>query len=1046
MKKRELLARLRAKNNKRPNGAFIMILFFALFLNAQNIYSQDKTITGNITDASGQPLPGASILEKDTTNGTQSDFDGNFSLNVTNVNATLVVSFIGFLSQEIAVAGQEELKITLLDDAANLDEVVIIGYGSQKKSDLTGSVATISSEELRSAVFNDVSQMLQGRTSGVQISNTTAAPGSAPQIRIRGNNSINGSNDPLWVVDGVPLTNAPIFSPNEIESFEILKDASATAIYGARGANGVVLLNTKSGKKGKTTFEVYANNALSNPIDTYNVISNNADFVTLVNEARPLQSGGIGGGLPPLVLSDYPATATDWQDVILQSGVRTEFGLNISGGNEKSSLSASANFLDDKGIILGSSFKRGSLRLNMDFNPTDWISLDFRNSVSYSETKNPNPLQGDRNGSTFSGAASAPPVFTNDYVGVGLDGFPYTSPLTLLNNREFETQTTNLLSSLNTTFKLAKHLTFANNTSVNLRSINPRNYEKSVLGSQQSTAFLAEIKGNDFVVSNFFIYDNDFESKHDITLTLGQESSWFNQINFTSSASDFPTDELGPDNIGVANEQRTTSSRIQSTLNSFFARANYVFDNKYLLNATFRADGSSRFAKNNKWGYFPSFGAAYVVSNEDFFKVDAINNLKLRASWGQVGSQAVPAYSSLFTFGTEFTTFDTTAPNSLIQSGVGNQVNFGISPTRVNNDNLKWETTTSFNIGVDLGLFNNKLDVTVDYYKKTTTDLLQAVLLPPQTGFSSALINLGEIENKGIEIALGMDLIQKKDFSWSNSFNIAFNKSKVVDLGGRDFVAGARVFDNNPSQPYVNIFIPGQEFGVFYGLETNGLYQASDANPDGTTDLPTLQSRFQPGWNRYEDLNNDGTISRESSLGTDKTVIGNPNPDFIFGWNHDFNYKNFSLNLFFQGTYGNDIMNLNHFTRGSGFLAHNGANQSLDYFNNRWTLDNQHNDPRYPRVGSSDNVQISNANVEDGSYIRLKNISLRYNLPVQNTNFLSSAEIYFTGTNIFTITNYSGLDPDVNTGVGLAGQLAPGVDAGGFPATKQYLLGLKLNF
>ena len=508
----------------------------------------------------------------------------------------------------------------------------------------------------------------------------------------------------------------------------------------------------------------------------------------------------------------------------------------------------------------------------------------------------------------------------------------------------------------------------------------------------------------------------------------------------------FPTDEFGPDNIGVASTQRVTSSRILSTLNSFFARANYVFDNKYLFNATFRADGSSRFATNNKWGYFPSFGAAYVISNEDFFDSESIDNLKIRTSWGQVGSQAITPYSSLLTFGTDFRTLDSTAPNGLIQSGVGNQVNFGISPTRVNNDDLRWETTTSFNFGLDASLFNNKVSFTADFYKKNTTDLLQTIIIPPQTGFSSALVNLGEIENQGFEFLINSDIIDKDNFSWSNSFNITFNRSRVIDLGNRDFVPGARVLPTEPSQPYVNIFVPGNDFGAFYGLVTQGLYQTADANPDGTTNLATLQGFFQPGWPRYNDLDDDGTITRTVSFGEDKTLIGNPNPDFIFGWNHDFVYKDFSLNLFFQGSVGNDIANLTNFSLGSGTGAHNGANQLVDYYNNRWTESNQHNDARYPRPGSGLNVLFSDAFVEDGTYLRLKNISLRYNLPVDNFQFLSAAEIYLTGTNIFTITNYSGLDPDVNTGIGFAGQLAPGVDAGGFPATSQYLVGLTLNF
>ena len=1017
------------------------LLFFCLF--TVGVLFAQKTVNGTVKDSDGVPLPGASIIEEGTNNGVSSDFEGNFAITLENENSKLMISYIGYKTQSYEIEGLSSIDALLELDSASLDEVLVIGYGSQKKSDLTGSVASVSAEEFETAIFNDISQVLQGRTSGVRVTNTTAAPGTAPQIRIRGNNSINGSNDPLWVVDGVPLTQAPIFSPNEIQSFEILKDASATAIYGARGANGVVIVTTKSGVEGRTSFEVYSNRSMSSPVERYDVISNRNDYINMVNEARLIQPGG---AIPPLNSADYSSSVTDWQDEILQPGERTELGLNLSTGNETIRISAAANFLNDQGVIKDSGFKRGTLRLNTFFKASDWVSFDFKTSFSYSETENPNPLQGSRAGSTFSAAAGAPIILGQDYVGIGLDAFPFTSPLTTLENREFQTRTNNVLVSLNTTFNIIENLTFSNNTSVNLRSVNPRNYNRSAISLDQSSAFLAEFKRNDFVSSNYFTYTNDFDSRSDLTLTLGAETSWFNEIDFTSRGTDFPTDEFGPDNIGVADVQRVTSSRILSTLNSFFARANYVFDNKYLLNATFRADGSSRFATNNKWGYFPSFGAAYVLSNEDYFESESINNLKIRTSWGQVGSQAIAPYSSLITFGTEFRTLDSTAPNGLIQSGVGNQVNFGISPTRVNNDDLQWETTTSFNIGLDVGLFNNKVSFTADYYKKNTTDLLQTVIIPPQTGFSSALVNLGEIENEGFEFLINSDIINKDDFSWNNSFNITFNKSRVINLGNRDFVPGGRVLPTEPSQPYVNLFVPGNDFGAFYGLVTQGLYQSSDANSDGTTDLATLQGFFQPGWPRYNDLDDDGTITRTVSFGEDKTIIGNPNPDFIFGWNHDFVYKDFSLNLFFEGSVGNDIANLTNFQLGSGTGAHNGANQLVDYYNNRWTEGNQHNDARYPRVGSGLNILFSDAFVEDGSYLRLKNISLRYNLPVDNFQFLSAAEIYLTGTNIFTITNYSGLDPDVNTGVGFAGQLAPGVDAGGFPATRQYLVGLTLNF
>ncbi|MCC4211523.1 SusC/RagA family TonB-linked outer membrane protein [Leeuwenhoekiella parthenopeia] len=1010
-----------------------LLLCFAFTLTG--MYAQSQ-ITGVVSTSDGQVLPGVNVVEKGTNNGVVTDFDGKYQITTQSANAVLVFSFVGFETLELPVNGQQLVNATMTADEQSLQEVVVVGYGAQKRTDITGSVSSVEGEDLEKAVYNTVDQLLQGRSAGVQVTSSSGEPGANSSVRIRGNNSLSADNSPLYVVDGIPLSGTPQLNPQDIESLEVLKDASATAIYGSRGANGVILVTTKRGQVGKATVSVYQNITLSETRKTYEVLQGQ-QYAEFRNEAiadlRPNDA-------PPFPNPEqYAGTGFNWQDEILRTGIRSEYGVNVNGGEERTRYFVSANLLEDKGIVVGSNYRRGTFRTNLDtklFN--DKMGIKVR--LNGSHVQNNRAITSSRAfpagaGPIFYSYTAEPIVPSRDYAGITGEGQQFFNPYLEATAKDDRNYVTDLFASTELSYKITPELTYTFNGGLNFTFNNRDIYTPSNVGAGIDLNGLAQLSQNrsyDYITSNYLTYKNLFAENHDITATAGVEYSEFNNIASNSRVNNFPIEALGVNDVGSATGDPTIGSgRNRSVIQSGFFRLNYAFDSRYLLTATIRADGSSRFAQNEKWGYFPSAALGWRVSEEAFLKDSkTISNLKFRASIGETGTQSLPPYQSLARYGSSF-------------YGTGQTLNLALFPVSVENPNLKWETTRQTDIGIDLGLFQNRVNITADYFKKETFDLLAVVPLPDQVGYPSYQGNFGSIENKGFEFAIDFTPVQNENFSWSSNFNVTFIKNTVLELfNDIDRFGpglGQNVFGNG------HLYRPGEEFGLFYGLKAVGLIQESDFDADGNPLFAPRNGVTQLGSWKFEDVGGgedgapDGIITNE-----DRQVIGNPNPDYTFGWVNDFYYKNFNLNIFIQGSVGNDIYNTIGTVLGSGFQNNESyKNQTVDWYLNRWTPDNPTNDIRYPSI-NSESPPVANYMVEDGSYIRLQSVSLRYNIPMENSNTFSGIEVYGTATNLFTITDYSGIDPEVSS---LGGNtLAPGVDLGVYPRQRGYTMGVNFRF
>jgi TonB-linked SusC/RagA family outer membrane protein len=1006
-------------------NAFLLFLF----LFSISIFAQQKTVRGLVTAEDGVPLLGVSVVQKGTSNGTVTDFDGNYQIALKSGTKILVFSYVGFLSVEQSVGNQTTINVSLKEDAQKLDEVVVVGYGSQRKSDITGSVSSVNSEDLEKAIYTGVDQLLQGRSSGVIVTSASGEPGSNASIRIRGNNSLSGNNAPIYVVDGIPINGTPAFNPTEISNIEILKDASATSIYGSRGSNGVILITTKKGKVGKVTIDVNVDSSISTVISKIDML-NGQDYADYRNEAASM----LNNPLPFPNPSQYAGQGFDWQDEILKSGIRNNVGINVSGGSDDLRLFIAANFLDDNGIIIDSRYSRGTLRANLGVDTfDDKLKFDFGISLAHAQSNQvvsatrgfPSSL-----GPVTNALLSEPLVPSRDYSGLAAEGAQFYNPYLEVTEKDHRNFNTDILINSKISWDITNNLSYTFNAGINFRNDLTEIFYPSTVGQgiiPVGVATSGTGRAYDYVISNYFNYSKVFAENHDLSATAGLEYSQFSNYAFNTNVSNFELEILGLDNVGIGTSLNNIGSgRSLAVLQSGFLRVQYGYKEKYLLTATARADGSSRFAKNRKWGYFPSAAIGWKISEEEFLKdSNVISNLKLRASYGEVGSQSIAPYQSLARYGTT-------------QYPIGNSPSLGFIPTSVENPDLKWETTEQFNFGIDLGFFNNRINLTAEYYKKTTRDLLQAIQLPSQSGFGGALINFGSIENKGLEFDINAFVFQRENFTWDTSFNISFNKNKVLELGGDEEIFGPGVGANFIGG--ANIYRPGDEFGLFYGYIATGLIQQSDLDAAAAAGvpLPARNNDRQLGHWLLEDREPDGVINQD-----DKTIIGNPNPDYVFGWNNDFTIGAFSLNVFIQGSQGNDILNALRTITNIGFENNESyKNQTVDWYRNRWTPQNPTNDIRYPSINTP-SPDAGNYMVEDGSYIRLKSMSLRYNIPSNNFGF-SSMQVFVTGTNLITITDYTGFDPEVSS-LG-ANTLAPGVDLGVYPRQQSYTLGVNLKF
>ena len=989
------------------------IFFITIILISINSLLAQVSVSGNVIDQDGQPIPGVTILDlEDNTNGTVTDFDGNFTINIPS-DGTLSVSFIGYVTQNISVSGQTNLNVTLEENISALDEIVITGYGSQvKKSDLTGSISSISSEDFESQPLIRVDQALQARAAGVAVTQTSGAPGAGYKIRIRGANSITGNNNPLYVVDGLVVGNINNINASDISSMEVLKDASATAIYGNRGANGVVLITTKSGSKGKAKIQVDSFFGTSEVVQRIPVMTpsqfaegvNLRDGVETISQSR-ISELRAGGG-------------ADWQDYFFRSAPFSNIVVSANGGSEDVDYYISANSYKAQATIINQDFNRLNFRTNLNAKLSDKLKVGIKNFISRSENNG-------ARANLATGIAwdmNTPPRDSNgNYNSAPLvSGVGNGSPMPLLapENNKVENITDQLISSIYANYNITDEITL--NISAGIEKIdltNSRYTSSEVNGVTE--AVVRDQQGIRFQNTNRLTYKND-NPDHAFQADIVHEQQSF-EMNFREAiASSFFSNSTNFKELSLAGIQNTDSGNSNEKLESFLARINYSLYDKYLFTASVRADGSSKFNEDNRWGTFPSGSLAWRISQEDFLKDHAtISSLKARASFGITGSQAVSPFSTISIPGIS-------ASNNYPFSG--GVASIGVAPSnRMANPDLTWETTTQFNLGFDLGLWNSKVLLSIDYYSKKTEDILLTRVLPEFVGPTLITQNAGEVENNGIDISLNTVLYEKNDLSINSNFNLSANKNKVVKLvdGIESMVLGNQYYGNtfpvNPTRVEV-----GKPISTFRGYHFDGVYQLGAS--DGT-----------PGHAKYKDLNGDKNITSE-----DIGNVGDGNPDFTWGWNLNFDYKDFNLNMVFEGAQGNDIYNFQRMRMmGLGSAQFHAVH--ADYINS-WSSTNPSNTIHSGTQAARDSNQwLSSQFLEDGSYTTLRSASLTYNLKnILSDMGIDQLKVFVNAENLFIITDYSGFDP-VSTASGNS-DLDLGIDLNAFPISRSFSIGFNLTF
>ena len=969
--------------------------------------NQPKTVSGKVTDSSGSPLPGVTVVVKGTTQGTITDDVGNYTIANIPVDGALMFSFVGMKTQEISVSGKASINVILAEDAIGLEEVVAVGYGTMKKSDLTGSVSSVNAQEINAIPSSNVLQSLTGRIAGVNISQNTGAPGSAMSIKIRGINSIQGGNEPLYVIDGFPTNQTMLLSLNnsDIESIEVLKDASSTAIYGSRGANGVVLITTKQGKIKKTQVDVetsYGVQTLRKKLDLMNA----TEYAMLTNETL------INGKLAPYFsqeMIDNLGEGFDWQDELFRTAPEKKISVNLNGGNEKTQFSLGGSIFGQEGIIRRSDYNRYSLVLNLNHALSEKLSINVSSKLSYVDTNRKDGGGGNRGSSLIGGILSGPPTLT-PYNEDGTyrelkTAYPFISnsisnPINSLNEASSNRKENKILINASVIYKPVSELTIkiAGGIADNDAISNSYLTNKSLGG--YSSASMGASRYRSLLNENTISYDKTFNQKHKLSMVAGVTYQDFVNLSLSGSGTGYISDVAENYDLRAAiTPGIPQSSYSKSSLISGLARLNYIYNDKYLATLSFRGDGASQYSNGDKWGFFPSGALAWRVSNEDFFKsVTHISNLKLRASWGVAGNQAIGAYTTLNTL---------SSGNSVFGDGL--HVTYAPG-TRLPQD-LKWESTVTRNVGIDLGLFSNKINLTADYYVKNTKDLLNTVGLPLSMGYTSTIRNIGEMQNKGFEFSV--DAIPfKGNFNWDLNFNISFNQNMIKKLYNNQDILGGSI-DVNLVQDYVNILREGQPVGRFWGYIEDGY--------------------TENGQIKFADLDGDTQITLK-----DKTFIGDPNPDFIYGLQSNMNYKNIELTFFIQGSYGNDIFNVSSINSTLDYGI--GLNMPREVYLNHWTPENVN--AKFPIPKVSTNVKASDRFVEDGSYVRLKNIELAYYMNIKKMG-IDQFRVYVSGQNLLTITDYSWWDPEVNS---LGSSISQGIDYYTYPTAKVISLGIQARF
>ncbi|WP_165932644.1 TonB-dependent receptor [Flavobacterium cellulosilyticum] len=1033
------------------------------------VSNQQREITGQVVDSKGYPLPGANVIEKGTNNAVQTDFDGKFKLIISNQKTILSISFIGFVNQDVVVNSQTNIKVTLLEDSATLDEVVVVGYGSIKKRDLTGSVVSIGSEKLEGRSNSNVLASLAGQATGVQITQSQGAPGLAPTVRVRGASSINAGTTPLYVIDGIPLEDNSTIStdtgittgsnlsfnrnplnsinPNDIESIDILKDASSAAIYGSRGANGVVIITTKQGKAGKTKIDATYESSFSHvnrktdmmnasEFIAFNTAARNNSWATIV-AANPSATRGINVTVP--VEFSNPewiariGNGTDWQDVVFRTAKSRNLQLSASGGNEKTQFMVSLGYLNSEGVVDSNTYDRINLRSNIKHKFSDKLRMAVNIGLSRAKEA---PYGTGGKSDVVSLALQSDPFFPL-YVETGSLGFK--DPKSIWNTfskygfqlwhpysltREASTEKTMNVATITSYLEwdIIKDLTIKTSASSNIDNTVHNFYWNAgqnwgYSGWVPAQADFKTLQSNNWISETTLTYNKTFKKDHTLNLLAGY-SAQEQRIDISSmTAGNFPNDLVHTLNAGVVNNGSTSSE--DWSLISYLSRANYSYKGKYLASAAIRADGSSRFGANNRWGYFPSGSLAWRISEESFLKdVSWVSNMKVRLSYGATGNNQIPNYGSIGVLGY----------SPYVNAGTVNQ---GIYTSNFADKNLKWEKTGQTNFGVDFSMYNGRLKFTGDIYYSKTRDLLLNVPIPIISGFSSTLTNIGELENRGIEINIGTQNINNK-FKWSTDFNIFANRNKVLKLG-----ANNAPIDINVSSMTSRTAV-GQPIGMYYGYVVEGVIM-SQADLDNKA-YPVWPGS-EAGDPRVSDVNHDGKINSE-----DRTYIGNNQADFSWGLTNNFSYSGFELSVLLRGSQGGEILNHNARYIKSGV---GGGNRNMySVVNNYWKSEAEPGNGMIPKprmLPTTVRDFGSSYWVEDGSFVRIQNIRLGYNLPKNliEKMKISNIKLYLNMENVHVFSKYLGYDPEGST---YQSGVLVGFDYGAYPNPFTATAGINISF
>ncbi len=966
-------------------------------------------VSGKVSDQSGAPLPGVTVVVKGTAKGTVTNVDGNYSLPNVPENATLLFSFVGMKTQEIAVAGKTDIDVKMEDDAIGIEEVVAVGYGTMKKSDLTGALTSIGSKSLETQPMLNFAQALQGRASGVSASNTTGNPGQTTKIRIRGANSLSGGNDPLVIIDGIPSIYE--INPSDVKSIEILKDASATAIYGSRGSNGVILITTFRGNASAPKVVVSSNISVGKVSKKYDLLDA-GDYAGLTNDIygqEMFTDSEIG-----LYRQNGGA---DWQKEIFKTSLSQDYQATVSGGEGKVKYLFSGNYLYDKGVIHNTSKERYAFRANIDIDFSKRFSAAFDINVVSSSRFNPdlgggygktNPVlqsifwspteevyneDGSYNLSDNVGSLGKNPVL--------LYKEPYNKP---------KSTVTSITSHLK--YKILEGLDFNVNATINKKNVYEREYTSTYFESVSDICLTTSDVLN-WEIQSLLNYKKTFFENHNVIATLGFEESAneARTIESTVNNVDGPTDDI------TTGSSPTVSQLYEYyALQSFFGRFNYNYASKYFLTATYRADGSSKFRNENKFSYFPSVGVSWVISEEGFMKdAGVFDRLKLRGSWGITGNQAVDPYGTLASLRTRYYSYGSDAKYS------------GTEPSSPANTELKWESTYQKDVGIDASFFNAALNVSIDYFDKKTVDILLSEKLAYYNGGYTVLRNIGEITNKGLEISTDYMVINHKDYSWDMSFNFSTVRNRVVSLGSQTQIFG-ELYGSGLMNTYAFVVEPGHPLGSFWGVKYLGIWQEDEAGE-------ALKYGNQPGDSKYEDVNNDYSINS-----SDYQIIGDANPDYSWGLNNTFTYKNLEFNILIEGVKGKQIYNMTY--AGAAVPISETRTITLKEGADVWSTSNT--GAAFPAFSSS-NINYMNSTrwLQDGSFVKVRNVSIGYTLPKRACK-IGEVKFIVAGQNLFTFTKYKGFDPEVNSGGD--SDIDSGIDLGVYPTARLITAGIKITF